>query len=131
MLVVGSESDPAQLAGDTLSRVDSDNIVAMFCTNQTTIESLLGQTNGGADLPTSYSSVTVVGFDAGSTQKNAVEQDYILGSFAQDPYSMGYEAVVLAYDAYQGNTVSDVDTGVVFYDSSNMNDSGVANLLYD
>jgi ribose transport system substrate-binding protein len=44
---------------------------------------------------------------------------------------IGYRAVELAYNAYQGNPVSDVDTGAKFYNYMNMDDDDIKGLLYD
>jgi len=44
---------------------------------------------------------------------------------------MGYDAVTLANDARLGASVSDIGTGGVFYDHTNMDDDGVANILYE
>ena len=78
-----------------------------------------------------YKNIFVVGFDAGSSQKAAVKSGAFLGSVSQDPYQMGYQAVVLAVAASKGEPVADVDTGSVWYDSSNIDDEDVAVLLYD
>ncbi|NBK25391.1 MAG: LacI family transcriptional regulator, partial [Spirochaetia bacterium] len=75
--------------------------------------------------------VVVLGFDSGAAQKNAVREGYFYGSITQDPYSIGYKAVELAYKAYKGEKVSNVDTGAKFYDKSNMNDADIKGLLYD
>jgi ribose transport system substrate-binding protein len=91
----------------------------------------LAATNDGSELASEYSDVTVVGFDAGEAQKNAVRNDYFLGSITQDPYQIGYKAVELAYKAAQGQEVSDVDTGAKFYTDANMDDEDIAPLLYD
>lgn len=40
-------------------------------------------------------------------------------------------AIELAYKAYKGEKISDVDTGAKFYDSSNMDDPDIKGLLYD
>ena len=73
----------------------------------------------------------VIGYDAGAGQKNAVRQQYFLGSITQDPYSIGYKAVELAVKAYNGESVSDVDTGAKFYTYMNMDDPDIEGLLYD
>jgi ribose transport system substrate-binding protein len=126
----GSSTDLEQLGTDVVNRVESDGIVGIFATNQSTADGLIAATNGGQDL-TTHSGLVVVGFDAGSSQKTAVSEQYFLGSIAQDSYAMGYDAVTLAFDAQAGQSVSDIGTDGVFYDHSNMDDDGVANLLYD
>jgi ribose transport system substrate-binding protein len=71
------------------------------------------------------------GYDAGAAQKNAVRNQYFLGSITQDPYQIGYKAVELAYKAYKGEPVSDVDTGAKFYNYQNMDDPDIKGLIYD
>ncbi|MDD3840939.1 MAG: LacI family transcriptional regulator, partial [Clostridia bacterium] len=69
---------------------------------------------------------------AGSTQKNAVKNQYFYGSVTQDPYAIGYKAVELAYKAINGEELDEiVDTGAKFYTSENMEDEDIAQLLYD
>lgn len=50
---------------------------------------------------------------------------------AQDPYQIGYQSVKLAYKATQGRPVADADTGAKFYNATNMDQSDIAQLLYD
>ena len=73
----------------------------------------------------------MAGFDAGAAQKNAVRQGWFLGSVSQNPYMIGYDAVEMCVKAAKGETVSDIDTGAVWYDASNMDDPEIAQLVYD
>jgi ribose transport system substrate-binding protein len=73
----------------------------------------------------------VIGFDAGKAQKAAVRNKYFYGAITQDPYNIGFQAVELAYKAVKGEPVADVDTGAKFYDSTNMDQPDIAQLLYD
>ena len=123
--------DATAAAQAILNRVEEDNIVGIFCSNEGTVNGLLAATNDGAELASTYDDVVVIGYDAGENQKNAVRQGYFYGSITQDPYQIGYKAVELAYKAAMGESVSDVDTGAKFYDADNMDDPGIANLLYD
>ncbi len=47
------------------------------------------------------------------------------------PPPPGFKAVELAYKAFKGETVADVDTGAKFYDKSNMDQKDIAILLCD
>ena len=125
-----ANTDAAAAASAMLNKVAGDNIVGVFCSNEATVKGLLAATNDGADLGTKYD-LTVIGFDAGAGQKNAVRKGLFYGSITQDPYSIGYKAVELSYKAYKGEKVSDVDTGAKFYDSTNMDDADIKGLLYD
>lgn len=123
--------DATASADSLLDKVEEDNIVGIFCSNEATVKGLLAATDDGSALGGEYSDLVIVGYDAGESQKNAVREGYFLGSITQDPRQIGYKAVELAYKAYQGESVSDVDTGAKFYDASNMDDDDIAPLLYD
>lgn len=124
-------TDAAAASSAVLNKVKSDNILGIFCSNEATVKGLLAATNDGAALPASYPGLVVIGYDAGAGQKNAVREEYFLGSITQDPYSIGYKAVELAYKAYMGEAVADVDTGAKFYNKDNMDDDDIKGLLYD
>ncbi len=124
-------TDAAAASTAVLNKVEEANILGIFCSNEATVKGLLAATNDGADLPRLYPGMIVIGYDAGAGQKNAVRQQYILGSITQDPYSIGYKAVELAVKAYNGESVSDVDTGAKFYTYMNMDDADIEGLLYD
>jgi len=124
-------TDSAAASTAALNKVASDNVLGVFCSNEATVKGILAATNDGADLPSKYAGLVVIGFDAGEGQKNAVRSEYFLGSITQDPYSIGYKSVELAYKAYKGETVIDVDTGAKFYDKTNMDNADIKGLLYD
>ncbi len=124
-------TDATASASAVLNKVQDENILGVFCSNEATVKGLLAATNDGEDLGFNYKDLVVVGFDAGAGQKNAVRQGYFLGSITQDPFQIGYKAVELAYKAYKGEKVADVDTGAKFYTSKNMDDADIKGLLYD
>ena len=124
-----SNTDVAASSSAVLNKVDSDNILGIFASNEATAKGLLAATNDGAAL--ADSGLVVIGYDAGAGQKNAVRQGYFAGSITQDPYAIGYKAIELAYKAYNGQPVSDIDTGAKFYTAENMDNPDIAPLLYD
>ncbi len=126
-------TDATNTAQAILNKVVSDRVLGIFCSNEATVKGLLAATNDGATLKSNvnYREVVVVGYDAGEAQKNAVRAEYFLGSITQDPYMIGYRAVELAYKAYKGEPVADVDTGAKFWDKNNMDDADIKGLLYD
>jgi ribose transport system substrate-binding protein len=133
MIVPASAAATDATAASTavFNKVEDDNILGIFCSNEATVKGLLAASNDGADLPVKFPGLVVLGYDAGAAQKNAVRQQYFLGSITQDPYSIGFKAVELAFKAYQGESVSDVDTGAKFYNYMNMDDDDIKGLLYD
>ena len=126
-----SATDSAAASTAVLNKVKDENILGIFCSNEGTVKGLLAATNDGADFATKYKGLVAIGFDAGAAQKNAVREGFFLGSITQDPYRIGYLAVELAYKAYKGESVSDVDTGAKFYDKGNMENADIRGLLYD
>lgn len=126
-----SATDATASASAVLNKVEDENVLGIFCSNEATVKGLLAATNDGEDLGYSYKDLIVIGFDAGAGQKNAVREGYFLGSITQDPFSIGYKAVELSYKAYKGEKVSDVDTGAKFYNSKNMDNDDIKGLLYD
>jgi ribose transport system substrate-binding protein len=123
--------DVTATANAIFNRVEDDNIVGIFNSNEGTVVGVLAATNDGAQLATTYDDLLVIGFDAGEAQKNAVRQGFFLGSITQDPYQIGFKAVELAYMAANGEEVFDVDTGAKFYTAENMDNPDIAPLLYD
>jgi len=126
-----SMTDTTAAATAVLNKVKSESVLGVFCSNEATVKGLLAATNDGADLPGKYPGLVVIGFDAGAAQKGAVRNQYFLGSITQDPYRIGYLALELAYKAYKGEKVEDVDTGAKFYDYTNMDNDDIKGLLYD
>ena len=145
---IASESDPkvkivvtvppttsqADIQSAATTVLSTDGLVAMFAANQDAVNAVISATDDGTQLDResgNYKDLLVVGFDAGSSQKEAVKNEAFLGSVSQDPYQMGYQAVALAVAAAGGESVSDVDTGSKWYDSSNIDDEDISILLYD
>jgi len=125
------DTDATNSALALLNRVQSDNVLGIFCSNEGTARAVLSATNDGSSLPTQYPGMVVVGFDAGKAQKAAVRNKYFLGSITQDPVRIGFLAVELAYKAVKGQKVADVDTGAKFYTADNMDQPEFGPLLYD
>ncbi len=124
-------TDATNTAQAILNRVQSEHILGIFCSNEGTVDGLLAASNDGTALPTQFPGLVVVGFDAGKALKAAVRNKYFLGAITQDPYMIGYDSMEIAYKAVKGEAVANVDTGAKFYDSTNMDQPDIAQLLYD
>lgn len=127
-----SSATDAQNASQTMFGMDG--LIGYFASNEASVGGILAATTDGTDLDRTngkYKNIAVVGFDAGKSHKAAVKNGWFLGSVTQDPYMIGYLAVELAYKAINGEAVTDSDTGCKFYNSANMDQPDIAQLLYD
>lgn len=115
--------------------LEKKGLSGLFLSNEAAVAGVLAATADGQDLNKEngkYKDITVVGFDAGKPQKDAVRNGWFYGSVTQDPYMIGYYAVELAVKAINGEPVDEiVDTGCQFYTVDNMDDDKIAPLLYD
>ena len=75
--------------------------------------------------------MVVMGFDSGKPQLDAIRNGIIQGSVTQAPYSIGYQAVTLAYKVSKGEKVANFDTGAKWYDKTNIDDPYISELLYE
>lgn len=66
--------------------------------------------------------IVVVGFDLLDTTLTLIKSGDIAATIDQDPYTQGYEAIALVYKAIQGEEVSDVDTGALVVDNTNIDE---------
>lgn len=127
-----SSATDAQNASQSL--LGMDGLIAIFASNEASVGGVIAATTDGSDLDRAngkYKNITVVGFDAGKSQKAAVKNGWFLGSVTQDPYMIGYLSVELAVKAMNGEAVADSDTGCKFYNKDNMDQADIAQLLYD
>ena len=107
---------------------NTNGLVGVFASNEGSVGGVLSSIVAGTVVP---AEVPIIGFDAGSAQKGAVETGVMFGAVTQDPFQIGFQAVSLAVRAARGETVSDVDPGAKWWDASNMHDPEIAILLYD
>ncbi len=76
--------------------------------------------------------VTIIGYDSGKAQKDAIRSGLMAGAITQNPVGIGYETVKAAVAAAKGQSVAkDIDTGFFWYDSSNIDKPEIAAVLYD
>ncbi len=105
---------------------------SIFCTNEGVINEIFPEISDNADT---YKDILFCGFDAGTNQytwiKDAGENYALLvGSVAQDSYSIGYKAVELAAKKLAGEEVADVGIGGQWYTAENIDDLKNQNIFY-
>jgi ribose transport system substrate-binding protein len=75
--------------------------------------------------------ITIVGFDSGKAQIDAIRSGVMAGAITQNPIGMGKALVQSAMKAIKGQSLPKViDTGFYWYDKSNIDDPKIKALLY-
>ena len=94
--------------------------------------SAIGVVNAVGELGLEPGELTIVGFDSGKAQIDAIKNGVMAGAITQNPIGIGEATVQAAYDAIQGKTPEKVvDTGYFWYDESNLEDDEIASVLYE
>ena len=126
VVVQYSESDQAKASNQAAAMLQAyPDLVGIYATNE---QSALG---AASEVEASGKDIVVVGFDSGSAQIDYIKRGVITGSITQDPYQMGYETVVSAVAAINGETVEKfVDSGFHWYTADNIDSEEVARSLY-
>ena len=115
-----------------LNRVKSDNILGIFCSNEGTVTGgALPPPTTEARCPRSIPAWSSSGSTPARPRRPPSAASTSSASITQDPYQIGFQAVELAYKAVKGQPVADVDTGAKFYDSTNIDNPDIAQLVYD
>ena len=120
------DADGAAVASAILEKSD---LIAIYGSNEFAANAII-TANEGLDK-IGEGKVVAVGFDAGKKQLQAIKDGLFAGSVTQDPVQIGYKAVELAVKAANGESVSDVDTGALWYNKDNMEDPKIAPCLYE
>ncbi len=93
--------------------------------------SAIGVVNAVSELGIEEGELTVIGFDSGQAQIDAITNGLMAGAITQNPIGIGEQTVQAAFDAIEGNTPPEViDTGYFWYDKENMEDEEIAAVLY-
>ena len=105
---------------------------AIFMTNEGVVNEVFPEVSDNADM---YKDILFSGFDAGTNQYNWIKdagENYALlvGSVAQDSYSIGYKAVELAAKKLAGEDVADVGIAGRWYTASNIDELKDQNIFY-
>jgi len=76
--------------------------------------------------------LTIVGFDSGKAQIDAIKSGLMAGAVTQNPVGIGYETVKAAVAAIKGEKLqSKIDTGFYWYDSKNIDSEQIKPNLYE
>ena len=104
------------------------NLKGFFGANEgSAIGVLNGVTESGA-----AGKITVIGYDSGKQQTDAIRAGTVAGAITQDPIGIGYKCVESAVKAINGETLpKTIDTGFHYYDKTNIDNPEIAALLYE
>ncbi len=76
--------------------------------------------------------LTIIGFDSGKAQVDAIRDGTMLGAITQNPVGMGEQLVAAAVKATRGESLPEViDTGFYWYDSSTIDSPEIQAVLYE
>lgn len=122
-------------AGDQLQSTEvakailtaNPDLDGMFGTNE---GSAIGIVNAVREMATE--GVTIIGYDSGKAQTDAIRDGLMAGAITQNPVGIGYETVKAAVAAMNGEELPEIiDTGFYYYDQSNIDDAEIQAVLYD
>jgi ribose transport system substrate-binding protein len=103
------------------------NLKGFFGANE---GSIIGVLNGVKELKME-GKITVIGYDSGQQQMDAIRAGTEAGAITQDPIGIGYKCVEAAVKAINGETLpKSIDTGFHWYDKNNIDATDIAPLLY-
>ncbi len=105
---------------------------SIFMTNEGVVNEVFPEISDNA---AAYKDILFCGFDAGTNQYNWIKDAgatyaRLVGSVAQDSYSIGYKAVELAANKLAGEAVTDVGIAGVWYTSENIDTLKGQNIFY-
>jgi ribose transport system substrate-binding protein len=114
-----------QVAQNLLNRYP--DVGGVFCPNETSAQAMLR----ALQMANKAGKVKLIGFDANETLVKALQKGEIHGLALQDPFNMGYLAVVTATQAIRGEKYEKrIDTGVQMVTPENMEEEKIKVLLY-
>jgi ribose transport system substrate-binding protein len=104
------------------------NLKGVFGANEgSAIGVLNGVKESGAE-----GKITVIGYDSGKQQMDAIRAGTEAGAITQDPIGIGYKCVESALKAINGETLpKTIDTGFHYYDKTNIDNPDIKALLYE
>lgn len=122
-------------AGDQLQSTEvakailtaNPDLNGMFGTNE---GSAIGVVNAVREMGSE--GITIIGYDSGKAQTDAIREGLMAGAITQNPVGIGYETVKAALAAIAGEELpAIIDTGFYYYDQSNIDAAEIQAVLYD
>lgn len=104
------------------------DLAGLYGTNE---GSAIGVVNAVNELGMTPGELTIVGFDSGQAQIDAINSGVMAGAITQDPLGIGRCTIESAVAAVNGEELEEVqDTGSFWYDKTNIESDEIAPLLY-
>jgi ribose transport system substrate-binding protein len=104
------------------------DLAGLYGTNE---GSAIGIVNAVNELGLQPGQLTVVGFDSGQAQIDAIKSGVMAGAITQDPMGIGRCTVESAVAAINGESQQEIqDTGSFWYDKSNVDSAEIQAMLY-
>jgi ribose transport system substrate-binding protein len=92
--------------------------------------SIIGVLNAVKELK-KEGKITVIGYDSGQQQQDAIRSGVEAGAITQDPINIGARCVESAVKAVKGESLpKTIDTGFHWYDKSNIDNAEIQAVLY-
>ena len=127
--VQGTENDPSKASEATkILLAQYPDIKGLFGGNES---STIGIVDAVKEL-NKVGEITIIGFDAGKQNIEAVREGVVTGAVTQNPKAIGYIGVETGIRAYTGEVLPEfIDTGFAWYDKSNIDTPEMRELLYE
>lgn len=126
--------DPQYGGGD---QIESANITRSIITANPDLDGIYASNEGSAVgviagvQESGTEGLTIVGFDSGQAQIDAIKSGVMAGAITQNPVGIGREVVNAAVAAIEGEELpATIDTGFFWYDQSNIDDEEIQAVLY-
>lgn len=122
-----TQADVFRAADVTRSFIQANpNLSGVFATNEA---NAVGMMTGVDEL--GRNDLITIGFDSGQGQIDAITEGRQTGAITQDPFNMGFQTVVAALAAINGEDLAPViDTGYFFFHAGNIEEEHIARSLY-
>jgi ribose transport system substrate-binding protein len=123
----GDQAKSADLAKSMLAA--NPDINGFFGGNE---GSIIGVLNAATELHLDQTKLTIIGYDSGQKQIDAINSGLEYGAVQQSPIGIGQKCVVYAMKAIKGETKFDkvIDTGFLWADKTTINNADVKAVLY-